>query len=357
MTLVAAACGSNSTGPGSAAGSAASAGGGGSPQTGNMSMNMTPSTGPTLPLRPGERFVNLTMPQSYTPSAPNGGTDDYRCLVIDPHLSKPAFLTGTQFEPGNPAIVHHAITYAIPPEGAAEVRSKEAAKPGQGWTCFGDNGLSQQGAWVDTWTPHHQETLLKQDVGFRLKPGSLIVVQEHYNLLATGGRAGASDQSSVRLRLTDGTAATKPLATIPMRAPTELPCAVGESGPLCDRTAAIADVAKRFGADEGDQENQLVSQCSQGKPIPGNTQHCDYPVSQPMTVYAGLGHMHLLGRSIKIELDPGTPPKPGPCSTSRHSTSTIRGSSRCPPRSTSRPETRSASPAPTTPGCVGNCRS
>jgi hypothetical protein len=311
MTLIAAACGSSSTSPGSTAGSAAggstqTAAGGASTQTGEMTMNMTPSTAPTLPLRAGERFTSLTVPQSYTPSAPNGGTDDYRCLVIDPHLTKPAFLTGTQFEPGNPAIVHHAITFAIPPEGAAEARTKEAAKPGQGWTCFGDNGLKQQGAWVDTWTPHHQETLLTQDVGFPLKPGSLIVLQVHYNLLATGGAAGASDRSSVRLRLTDGTAATKALATVPMRAPTELPCATGETGPLCDRTAAIADVAKRFGADEGDQEAQLVSQCSQGKPVPGNTQHCDYPVSQPMTVYAGLGHMHLLGRSIKVELNPGT---------------------------------------------------
>jgi hypothetical protein len=313
MTLTVAACGSHSAAPppatGSAAGSTASASAGASPQTGGMTMNMTPSAAPTLPLRPGERFVNLTVPQSYTPSAPNGGTDDYRCLVIDPHLSKQAFLTGTQFEPGNPSIVHHAITFAIPPEGAAEVRSKEAAKPGQGWTCFGDNGLPQghQGAWVDTWTPHHQETLLSQDVGFPLKPGSLIVVQVHYNLLATGGVSGASDQSGLRLRLTDGTAATKPLATIPMRAPTELPCAAGESGLLCDRTAAIADVAKRFGADEGGQEAQILSQCGQGKPVPGNTQHCDYPVSQPMTVYAGLGHMHLLGRAIKIELDPDTP--------------------------------------------------
>jgi hypothetical protein len=298
MTLMAAACGSNSTGSGSA-----STAGGGSQNT--SSMHMTSSTGPALPLRAGERFENLTVPQPYTPSAPNGGTDEYRCLVIDPHLTKPTFLTGAQLEPGNPSIVHHAITYAIPSQGAAEAHAKDAATPGQGWTCFGGTGLSQD-AWVDTWTPNHKETLLKQDVGFPLKPGSLIVLQIHYNLLATNGRAGASDQSSIRLRLTGGTAATKPLATVPLQAPIELPCASGESGPLCDRTAAVADVAKRFGARAGATEAQLVSQCSKGKPVPGNTQHCDYPVPKPMTVYAGLGHMHLLGRSIKVELNPGT---------------------------------------------------
>ena len=34
---------------------------------------------------------------------------------------------------------------------------------------------------------------------------------------------------------------------MPLDAPTDLPCAAGESGPLCDRAASIADVTKRFG--------------------------------------------------------------------------------------------------------------
>jgi hypothetical protein len=259
-------------------------------------------------LRAGERFVNLAMSKPYRPSAPNGGTDEYRCLVVDPQLTKPAFLTGTQFQPGNVPIVHHAIVFAIPPQNAAAARAADAAAGGQGWTCFGNDGLGggTRSAWVDTWTPGAPEVLLQQDVGFRLQPGSLLVLQIHYNLLATGGRAGESDQSSVRLRLTDGTPATKPLDTLPLQAPIELPCAGGESGPLCDRAAAVADVGQRFGAKVGGTEAQLLSECGNGTPVPGNTQHCDIPVSQPMTIYAALGHMHLLGRSIKIEVNPGT---------------------------------------------------
>ena len=35
--------------------------------------------------------MTLTMPEAYTPSAPNGtGTDDYRCFLLDPHLAKDA---------------------------------------------------------------------------------------------------------------------------------------------------------------------------------------------------------------------------------------------------------------------------
>ena len=213
------------------------------------------------PLRTGERFVDLTVSKPYTPSPPHGGTDDYRCLVVDPHLTTPAFLTGTQFQPQNVPIVHHAIVFAVAPEQAAAARARDAASGGQGWTCFGDTGLEteqQQPAWVDSWTPGATETLLQHDVGFRLEPGSLLVLQVHYNLLATDGRPGGTDQSSVRLRLTDGTAATKPLNTLQLGAPIELPCADGESGPLCDRAAAVADVTQRFGPDVGDMEAQLV---------------------------------------------------------------------------------------------------
>ncbi|MEW1848242.1 hypothetical protein AB0392_60665, partial [Nonomuraea angiospora] len=40
---------------------------------------------------------------------------------------------------------------------------------------------------------------------------------------------------------------------------------------------------------------------------PGPTQHCDMPVGGTATVHAMAGHMHLLGRAIKVELNPGTP--------------------------------------------------
>jgi Copper type II ascorbate-dependent monooxygenase, C-terminal domain len=261
------------------------------------------------PLRAGERFLELSVSKPYTPSPPNGGTDDYRCLVVDPRLTAPAFLTGSQFQPQNVPIAHHAIVFAVPPEQAAAARAKDAASGGQGWTCFGDSGLGsqeQQPAWVDSWTPGGAETLLQHDVGFRLEPGSLLVLQVHYNLLATDGRPDGTDQSTVRLRLTDGTTTTRRLDTLQLSAPIELPCATGESGPLCDRATAVADVAQRFGAEVGDTEAQLVDLCSNGTPVPGDTQHCDLPVQQPVTVYAAFGHMHLLGRSIRVELNPGT---------------------------------------------------
>jgi hypothetical protein len=263
---------------------------------------------PAAPLRAGERFVTVTMPQAYTPQAPNGGTDEYRCFVIDPKLTSAGFLTGSQFLPQNAAIVHHAIFFRVSPADAGKARSVDASTPGEGWTCFGDAGIHGDAAWVASWAPGANETLLTPTVGYAMPAGSLLVMQVHYNLLATGGKPGGSDQSSLRLRLTDGTAHLKPLRTGLLPAPVELPCASGESGPLCVRTAAVADVTARFGAGIGSMQADLNQLCNGGNaPVASATQHCDHRFAQGGTVYALGGHMHLLGRSIKVELNPGTP--------------------------------------------------
>jgi hypothetical protein len=263
-----------------------------------------PSDEKALPLRDGERFVELTMAEPYTPKPPNGGTDEYRCLIIDPQLDEEQFLTGVQYEPDNAEISHHTITFVVPPEGAAGARALDEESPGEGWTCFGQGGL-EGSTWADTWTPGAQETLFEQDLGYPVQPGSLLVLQVHYNLLATDGEPAGTDQSSVRLRLTDGTAETVAVDTLPLLAPIELPCLPDESGPLCHREAAVANVHERFGAESVDQHTQLEQTC--GIPAPGNTQTCDYQLPVPVTVYGTRGHMHLLGRSITVERNPGTP--------------------------------------------------
>ncbi len=262
---------------------------------------------PAAPLRPGERFLTVTMPEPYTPVAPNGGTDEYRCFLVDPKLTSTAYLTGSQFLPQNSAIVHHAIFFRIDPAQAARARQLDDSTPGEGWTCFGDAGLGGQSAWVAAWAPGANETLLGTGLGYPMPAGSMLVMQVHYNLLATGGKPDGSDQSGIRLRLADGGTRLTALQTMLLPAPVELPCANGESGPLCDRKAAVADVRRRFGAEIGATEAGLIELCDGGTVRSGPTQSCDHPVPQSGTVYALAGHMHLLGRSIKVELNPGTP--------------------------------------------------
>jgi hypothetical protein len=91
-------------------------------------------------------------------------------------------------------------------------------------------------------------------------------------------------------------------------APVEIPCAAGEAGPLCDRGAAIAEGLKKYGP-AGYVPLGLLYLCGKNVQAPptGLTTTCDRPVSTASTIHGVAGHMHLLGESIKIELNPGTP--------------------------------------------------
>jgi hypothetical protein len=260
------------------------------------------------PLRPGEKRMTLSMPTAYTPSAPNGtGTDDYRCFLLDPHLAKDAFLTGTFVQPGNAEVVHHVILFAVPPDMVAEAEAMDAGAEGEGWTCFGGSGLRDDDGlnsapWLGAWAPGGKESVSAPGFGKKLAAGSRIIMQVHYNLLAGPG----PDQSDTLLRLAPGTADITPLETMLLPAPVEMPCREKYAdGPLCDREASIADLIARVGG-AGNTNNALYLLCG-GKPQASNTTSCDRDIWEPTTIRGVAGHMHLLGRSIKIEVNPGTP--------------------------------------------------
>ena len=84
------------------------------------------------PLRRGETRMALRIPKSYTPSAPNQvGTDDYRCFLLDPHLTRPAYLTGTYVKPDNRNVVHHVILYRADPDQIGAAKALDARDPGR----------------------------------------------------------------------------------------------------------------------------------------------------------------------------------------------------------------------------------
>jgi hypothetical protein len=260
------------------------------------------------PLRPGEKRMTLRIPEPYTPSAPNGiGTDDYRCFLLDPHLSRQVYLTGSYVQPDAAAEVHHVILFTAPPADVSAAEALDAADPGEGWTCFGGSGLHDNDGlnsapWLGAWAPGGKESLSSPGFGKPLAAGSRIIMQVHYNLLV-----GASpDQSATVLRYQPGSAHLTPLETMLLPAPVEMPCRKKYSdGPLCTRAASMADVRARFGA-AGSTNDLLYFLCG-GQPVASNISHCDRVITEPTTVRGVAGHMHLLGRSIKIEVNPGKP--------------------------------------------------
>jgi hypothetical protein len=261
------------------------------------------------PLRDGERRLTLTMPESYTPEAPYGeGTDDYRCFLLDPGLERDAMLTGTQVLPGNPDVVHHVILFRVTPDQVAEAEEVDEDDDGPGWTCFGGSGVGGftdlgDAQWLGAWAPGGRETVLRPGLGTRLEAGSRVVMQVHYNLLA----GSDPDTSATQLRLTRPGPGVEALGTMLLPAPVELPCRPGrDESDLCDRDTALADVQARFGLQAGNTADALTFLCP-GEEEPGTVQSCTRSVQEPMTIHGVAGHMHLLGRSISIEVNPGTP--------------------------------------------------
>lgn len=258
------------------------------------------------PLRAGERRVEVRMPSAYTPSAPTGvGTDDYRCFLLDPGVSQDSFVTGFNVRPGNPDVVHHVILFRVPPDLVADAERKDAETPGQGWTCFGTSGIANDGSlddapWLGAWAPGGSERLYGKHLGQEFDAGSRIIMQVHYNLLA----GSAPDTSAAELRLSTDPA-TEVLQTRLLPAPVELPCRPGRGGDLCSRDAALADVKARFGDGPGSAANGLHLLCG-GMPA-GEVQSCTREITAPETIRGVAGHMHLLGRSLRIEVNAGTP--------------------------------------------------
>ena len=273
---------------------------------------------PTQPVQPvlaagdGESIVTVGVPEGFEPQAPSGATDEYRCFIVDPGSTQDLMITGAEFIPGNPAIVHHSILYAVYPEQLSAAEALDAADDGAGYECFGGprlpsrgdalSGLDQSG-WLTAWAPGGRPTEMPDGHGMPLPAGARIVIQMHYNLRSEQG----SDATQVRLRVTEKR--LSPLRTSLLPAPVELPCATDEWGRLCNRTDAVDDVVSRFGAGSGATIAGLQLLCGGDPDAPkaGPVQTCDRPVTQASKVFAVAGHMHLLGREISVTLNPGGP--------------------------------------------------
>ena len=129
-------------------------------------------------------------------------------------------------------------------------------------------------------------------------------MQVHYNLL--NGRA--PDRSSALLTVAPASSKLTPLRTMLLPGPVELACAKGERGPLCDRTAALLDLSRKYGTSAAFVPAGLLFLCrgSTATPKASAVSTCDRHITQPTTIFVAAGHMHLLGSSIRLELNPGT---------------------------------------------------
>jgi hypothetical protein len=255
---------------------------------------------------PTDTTITLKAPR-YTVTIGGAADDDYHCSLINPKFKKSGFLTSVRFSADNAAASHHAILYRIPSSQAAEARAKDVG--GKGWTCFGGPGIGSAldgGAWLSAWAPGAGIDSLPKGTGVPVSAGDLIVLQMHYNLLRVG-ESNRDDQSTIKLKFT--TKKLIPLTNALFPAPVNLPCPEDVTGPLCDRRASLKDLADRVGAQVSLTAQALEFICGRGLTGPkvGNETDCSRTVPEGGVVRRVSAHMHMLGRSMTLTVNPGTP--------------------------------------------------
>ena len=155
---------------------------------------------------------------------------------------------------------------------------------------------------VAAWVPGMVATVYPQNTGLYAPANSFLVMQMHYNTAAGAG----SDVSTVNLQVEPYSDTITGIEGRPLVAPVEIPCPEGVDNPACERSVAQAQVENPRTSDA------LLAACGQSlETYADNTAdnaygYCDYTVGNSGWVFQVGGHMHELGRNMRITLNPDT---------------------------------------------------
>jgi hypothetical protein len=262
---------------------------------------------------PKMKKYSVTMTKAHLPVAPNNGTDDYRCFLLDPKVSEDSIIRTIQFVPQRKNYVHHAIIFRVTDADLPQAIAQD--QNGTGWPCFGGTGLGGMlstfvsSPWLSSWAPGRGKDVSPAGYGTPFKKGERFVLQVHYNLLAATDGKIETDKSKIVMETIPAKGATvKQLNLELFPAPVELACPAGVTGPLCDRKASLIDLAARTSTTSAFEATGINALCGQNpfKPVASLTSRCDKVMTKSFNAIAAAPHMHLLGRSLKLTLNPGT---------------------------------------------------
>ncbi len=248
--------------------------------------------------------LTLQLEEAYTPD--EDALDDYRCFAFPLNIDEPQFITGYEFIPDVAAMAHHNIVYLFDESANRAIDRLNYADGRPGWPCYEGPGLSMEGLGIGGWAPGASPFAFPQGTGILIEPGQQLVVEMHYNLWS----ARRPDRSQVVLQLEAAESELAELTIFSLAAPVEIPCPSGTEGPQCEREAAIKRVGDLYGEDALYTPDYLLHECGQtladyeansGENANG---YCDYPVPDSLTLYGVSGHMHELGSSFRMELNP-----------------------------------------------------
>ncbi len=241
--------------------------------------------------------------------------DDYRCQILDPQLTETAWVKGYHFAPEIEE-VHHVIVSKGSAAARAQAEKLDGADGKPGWTCYGLTGIREGVSSFGGWVPGQAPEIYPEGVGRRMEPGDFLIVQTHFHY----DHDAPADNSPMMIDFaeegeTEGLRNIRGNTSI---TPVEIPCYEEdqnnpEYAEACKRSTELARVAEVFppighlipdfanracGVTPGDfaHMNQGVASSS-----------CDLTADLNGQLYSVLGHMHELGTSYRMTLNPDTP--------------------------------------------------
>lgn len=207
-----------------------------------------------------------------TPSVVEGDSDIFECVIYDPALSEEKWVNGVHLIPGNPTVAHHALTFRVEREDALEMAGGSDRFP-----CFGGS----PGQIVHVWAPGGNPFELPNDVGIKLTPDDVLVVQMHYHPTAD---TVEEDTSSLELRFADAVPAHQFVVTFPGNA------ADAGEGLLPGPNDRTSEPEFRIPAGVSDHTETMEIVVPQEIFI-------EVPILMAMT------HMHYVGTDIRMEIE------------------------------------------------------
>jgi len=148
---------------------------------------------------PPDFNLKLKLPQAYTPTV---RPDDHRCFAIEWPLDEFTYVTNVDVIPDQLTEVHHVIVSIAEPQDAETYYAAGGQDGRPGWYCLGAGGVPgaplprQIGGWV----PGAGREPTPEGTGTGVKPGSVMVVQMHYNTLVA---EPTPDQSVIQVATSD----------------------------------------------------------------------------------------------------------------------------------------------------------
>ncbi len=191
---------------------------------------------------------------------PQGGDDVYRCFPVRNPFGRDVFLDGIDVQPGDRRVVHHVVLYLDP---AGESIARDEADAGPGYECFGGPETSQPLV-LGGWAPGNRAQRSPRGTALRLRRDDVVVIQLHYHPI---GEA-APERTTVGLHLSND--------------------------PNPDEMLLVPVANTGFTIPAGATAHEVVARLSPSEVV-------GLPISA--RAFAVLPHMHLLGRSIEVDVE------------------------------------------------------